>query len=145
MAKGRKTGGRDFKKGQSGNPLGGQLLNRDLIIVRRMTHQELADMGDILLQKSGTLEHLEELITSPETSYVKKIFASVALRAIRSGDYHAMEALLNRIIGRVKEKIEITTDQKQPETNKPNFEKLSIQELEHLDAIMTKAKMENEH
>lgn len=116
MAKGIKTGGRDFKPGGVGNPLGGGAHNPELNRVRRMTKEEVSEVGALILSKD--LEALQEIVASasnknanydPKKYSVLKIwFASIAVKAIQKGDPLALNAILNRIVGKVPEEIKHT-------------------------------------
>lgn len=106
MAKGKKTGGRDFKPGHSGNRRGAAAHNAEVKRIRRMTHEEVAEIGSLILD--GNLEKLMEVKVDRQASVLKIWMASVVVKSINKGDAHALDVLLNRITGKVKENIELT-------------------------------------
>jgi hypothetical protein len=105
MAKGKKTGGRNFKKGQSGNPAGRPGLPRDLRKISKLTPAIVrAVIAKIsMLNKKNILE----IIESEETSMIEASIATIYLKAVDQGDYTRMNFLLERSIGKVKEEMDI--------------------------------------
>lgn len=101
-----------FKKGQSGNPLGGKLHNPVLRAIKRLTAAEVAEIGALILSKNfNGLKKLVEDAKSNDaskSSALKTWIATVAMKGIAKGDAHALDVLLNRLIGRSKEVIELT-------------------------------------
>lgn len=121
MAKGKKTGGRDWVPGQVTNPLGGGAHNKDLNKIRHMTKHEVSEIGALIL--SQDLEALQAIVNEssaksggkPNPNYqprkhsvLKVWFASIAVKAIQKGDPLALNAILNRIVGKVPEEIKHT-------------------------------------
>lgn len=118
MAKGKKTGGRDFKPGVVTNPLGGGAHNPNLRRVKRLTKEAVAEIGELIL--NNDLEALQAVVDSaakskggqPNPTYDPKKhsvleiwFAAIAVKAIQKGDPLALNAILNRITGKVPEEI----------------------------------------
>lgn len=103
-----------FKKGVSGNPLGGKLHNKELKAVRFMTKEEMAEVGKLILDKD--FQQLREMADALKTndgkkkdiSVLKAMVASVAMKIISKGDMHALDILLNRLIGKVKDEVDIS-------------------------------------
>jgi hypothetical protein len=106
MAKGKKTGGRDFKPGQSGNPKGGPGLPKDLREARKLGQLELERAVNRLIYLSRS--ELRAVIENPDTPMFDITIASIIAQAAQKGDQQRLEFVLNRIIGRVKDQIEIT-------------------------------------
>lgn len=74
--------------------------------LKRLTITEVADAIFILLDKDrGELERIRD---NSNHNVLTAWFASVIEKGIDSGDMYALDALLNRCIGRVKEKLELT-------------------------------------
>lgn len=92
-----------WKKGQSGNPLGGKLHDPDLKRLKNLTKAELVDVGNLIIR--GSYMELEKLSKDPKESALRRMVAAQAMRAINSGDTHAFEAILNRLVGKVKDEI----------------------------------------
>ncbi len=98
--------GRRFQPGQSGNPKGGAAHNADMKRLRILTKGEVAEIGTMILE--GNREALQAIAQDNSASALKIWFASVAVKAINKGDMHALDIMLNRIIGKVKEEIDFT-------------------------------------
>ena len=109
MAHGRKTGGRDIKKGQVLNPRGGKAHDPVVRAIRKMTHNEIAEIGSMIIE--GNLQDLTDLMENrrPDSSVLKVWMASIAVRAINRGDADALNKLLDRIVGRVRQDIGFLT------------------------------------
>ncbi len=107
MKQKRNTSGlRPYKKGQSGNPLGGKLHDPAMKAIKRLTKNELIEIGNFVIK--GDVAALKALRKDDKTSVIKAMVASVALKAIAKGDQGAFEALMIRLIGKVKDEIEHT-------------------------------------
>jgi hypothetical protein len=89
-----------FKKGQTGNPLGAKLHNKDLKAMRQLTYAEIAEVGSLILQ--GNLERLKEIRNNPESSVFKVWVCSIAINAINKGDATSLNVILDRIVGKPK-------------------------------------------
>lgn len=100
--------GRLFKKGEVHNPLGAGAHNKELRAVKRLTQQEIAEVGGFILQNN--LESLKEVKANPASSVFKVWICSVAITAINKGDAQALNVLLDRIVGKVKEENKLTVD-----------------------------------
>lgn len=106
MAKGKKTGGKDFGNGNRANPIGAGAHNKDLKRVRRLTQQEVSELGTLILDHN--LAELTAIAKDPYACVLKVWFASIAVKAISRGDANALNAILDRIVGKPKEHIEVT-------------------------------------
>lgn len=95
-----------FKKGQSGNPLGGKLHNPELRMIKHLTQSELIEIGNLVI-KNNT-DRLREIAKDPQASVIKVMIASVAVKIISKGDMHALDVLLNRLVGKVKDQVAVT-------------------------------------
>lgn len=106
MAKGKKTGGRNFPKGVSGNPDGRPVLPPIVKQFRRLTKEIVEDVGSIILEANESA--LFEIVHDPNSSALKKWIASAALNGMQIGDMDSLDKLLNRIIGKASEKKDVT-------------------------------------
>ncbi len=106
MAKGKKTGGRNFAKGAVSNPRGGAALSPMTRAIRKVTIDHIEEVADIILDNN--LEKLKALANDPTTTVLKVWLAKAAAEGIRKGDLHSLEAILNRVLGRPREFHEIT-------------------------------------
>lgn len=107
MAKGRKTGGRDWKPGETGNPKGGPGLPKDLRDARKVNQAELERTINrlIWMPLPNLLEHINATTTPMFDRFVGNIIALGA----EEGDERRMEFILQRIIGKVQDRIEVKT------------------------------------
>jgi len=93
-----------FKKGKSGNPLGGKLHNPEIRKLKTLTEQELVEVGSLVVK--GSIKELQALSKDPDCTALTAMMAAVAARAINRGDHAALDVLLNRIVGKVKDRVE---------------------------------------
>lgn len=115
---------KNIKKGQVLNPEGGRAHNPELRAIKRMTAVEVAEMGSLVLKND--IDSLKKIAKEPGASVLKVMIAAVAVKVIEKGDAHALDILLNRLVGKVKENIEIssitTTVQLTPEEREKQIE-----------------------
>lgn len=101
-----------FQPGQSGNPLGGRLHNPELRAIKRLTAHEVAEIGSLIVSKN--LSKLRAIVKdardNPDSKHsgLKSWIAMVAIKGISKGDAHALDVLLNRLIGKVSDKVQVT-------------------------------------
>lgn len=114
MAKGKKTGGRDWVRGQVPNPRGAAAHSPEKKAMRRLTQAQVAEVATMIL--NGKIDDLIKIVGSqkdkippdPDASPLKIWFATVALKAISKGDMSSLDIFLNRTVGKVKDKIELS-------------------------------------
>lgn len=99
MAKGKKTGGRDFKKGQSGNPKGPAPLPEDIKEARKITQIEFERLANKYL--SARKEDIAKASADPNTPVLELIISSIIHKAVVEGDERRLDFLLTRLIGKV--------------------------------------------
>lgn len=96
-----------FKKGQpSANPLGGKLHNPEIKLIKRLTEKELAEVATVILQ--GRIGDLKNLMKNPDTSPLQGMVAGLALKTMTRGDASAFNALMDRILGKVKDNVNVS-------------------------------------
>jgi len=95
-----------LKKGQVLNPDGARTHNKALQEVRRLTKEELAEVGSLIIRHN--IDELRAIAKNPKTTVLKAMCAALAIRVISRGDPSAYDALLNRLVGKVPEKINMT-------------------------------------
>ena len=88
-----------FKKGNNANPKGAGAHNPITKTIKKLSNEQVAEVGTILL--NGTKEDLQKITADPNSSILKLMVASVAAKAIRNGDSSAMQAIMDRIAGRI--------------------------------------------
>ena len=100
MAKGKKTGGRNFIKGQIANPKGGVQLPKDVLDAKKMTAVEFARLATSFLHL--TKDQLKMRLENPIATMIELLVGGIVARATKEQDYMRAEFLLNRIIGKTK-------------------------------------------
>lgn len=119
MAKGFKTGGKDFPKGNSMSP------GRPPIVEEMRQFQQL---NQVTLKKilseliAYTPDQLRAKIADPTATVFELAIASVIKQAVQKGDNTRINFLLDRIVGRTKEVIEIQN----------KYSEMSLDELKQL-------------
>lgn len=102
---GKKSGGRDFKPGQSGNPGGTSKVDRELMVIRKLSKEKFKDLANILI--SGTREDLERMLAKPDTTALTEMVIKVVLGIAERGDMTSLDRLLDRLIGKVKDEVDV--------------------------------------
>ena len=139
MTLGRKTGGRDWKPGQSGNPNGRPPMPKE---VREAMNMNKILFAELLTKYLGkTLEELVETQKAKDTAALDRIVISVITNAIKKGDDKRLDFLMTRIIGKAESKIDITTGGEKIQ-NQFDLSKLTRQELKSLNELSDKWSME---
>lgn len=95
-----------WQKGQSGNPKGSSGVARLGGDIKRMSVEQIAEVGSIILQ--GDMATLYALADDPTTTGLKGWTAKLVVQSMEKGDSATYERILNRIVGRVKDVIEIS-------------------------------------
>lgn len=93
--KGRKTGGRNFKPGQSGNPSGAVAVPEDIKEARKLTRFELERILNKYLYMNAI--QIEASARNPETTGLELMMASLVSKATLEGDYKRMAFILDRL------------------------------------------------
>ena len=109
-----------IKKGEVRNPIGAGAHDPALRAVRFMTKDEMAEVGKLILDKD--FQQLREMADSLKVndgkkkniSVLKAMVASVAMRIISKGDMHALDILLNRLVGKVKDEVQLNGENGKP-------------------------------
>ncbi len=97
--------GKPFQKGNKANPLGGGAHNPALRAARKMTREELADIGGLLLNSS--VEEIKAIIADPTTSITRRILLRQMIRADK-GSLAAANWIFERLVGKVQDDVKIT-------------------------------------
>jgi hypothetical protein len=94
-----------MKGGPSPNPAG---RPPDLIgsKLKMLTAEEFAEIANLVVKND--LRSLQLIAKEPGASALKVWIASVVVKAIQKGDYHGLDVILNRIVGKVKDRVEVT-------------------------------------
>lgn len=104
MPRGKKTGGRNFLPGQSGNPNGRPNVPEDLKQARNLNRIEL----DRLLNKmlGSTKAELETILKNPSSTLLEITVCGILAKAAQGGDHQRLNFILERLVGKVKDVVE---------------------------------------
>lgn len=105
MAYGRKTGGRDIQKGQVLNPRGAAAHDPLVREIKKMTKESVAEMLQAILHATPD----EVIDYQPKTLLEDWVLKGIIV-AKRKGDLAPLNALLDRIIGKVKDNVAVEGD-----------------------------------
>lgn len=100
-----KHGGKNFLPGNCANPLGGRAHSPELRAARKLTNAQLYDVAEMVV--SGNLKALETIVRDPESSVLKVWIAKAAAKGIKDGNLGPLEIILNRVLGKPKETVDI--------------------------------------
>lgn len=106
MAKGKKTGGRPFAKGNKANPIGGGALSPEVRAIRTITRDTVNEVASLILESNIT--KLKEIANSTTETALRVWVARAAVKALDKGDYHTLEMILCRVLGKPKEDLSLT-------------------------------------
>jgi hypothetical protein len=98
-----------FKPGEVSNPEGGRAVNPEMRKIRKLTTEEVVEVGSFLLSNNilALQRMTEDALANPDSEHsaLKIWIARVVLTGSRKGDAYALEVVLNRLIGKVAEKM----------------------------------------
>jgi hypothetical protein len=97
MAKGKKTGGKDFKPGQSGNPAGRAPLPPEVRALRTLNQIGFVRIANEMANK--TVQELKRDHEGPETPAIRRAMAEQMIKAAEGATW-SFDFLLTRMIGR---------------------------------------------
>jgi hypothetical protein len=127
MPIGKKTGGRDFKPGESGNPAGRPPMSPDVRAARRVNQYEFELICNRLFFLS--YDEVRAVAKAKETPALERMMAKLIALACATGDERRIEVLLTRTIGKVETKVQAgQTKPPAPEGRRP--EEMSDEELD---------------
>ncbi len=108
MSEAKPKRGRQFQKGQSGNPNGRPKLPQEVREARLVTAAKFEEV--IHKYMGATLEELQKASKDKTTPAVDHIVIKLLELSIRNGDTQRLNLLLERTIGKVKDKLEINAN-----------------------------------
>lgn len=116
------------------NPNGRPPLSPEVKAIRKITAASLEEIADLIL--AGDRNTLNQIASSSTEPGIRVAYAKAVLVAMQKGDLAQIEVILNRCIGKPKEKLELSGDENAPV-------QLSIQErAAKLVAFLNAAKRE---
>ena len=107
MAKGKKTGGRDWSKTNQPKVRGKKALPADLRKARELTKANLEGLLNKYLWM--TKNELESILSkqNPDVPMIEMMIGSIVHKALVEGDPKRFDFILNRTIGKVADKIDL--------------------------------------
>jgi hypothetical protein len=137
---GIKSGGRDIKPGEVLNPHGGPKLSPDARKFKKLTLEEYVTLIHKVLKMN--LEDMDKVLQDPKATCLEKYVVNIAKIGGTGGDTSRLSFLLERLIGKVTEKIDLSSKDRSMSPNRIDLSKLSTAELETLLALQHKAERE---
>lgn len=95
-----------WKPGQSGNPDGRVKLPEDIKTAKRINKIELERLLNLYLSLTDDEIKLRQADTG--TTQIERMIASIVEKGIVQGDQQRLNFLLDRLVGKVKEEIDVT-------------------------------------
>jgi hypothetical protein len=95
-----------FKKGETGNKIGANAHSPEIKAIKKMTMKEIEEIGTMLLNEN--VEQLKIIMMDKDSPAIRTMIAAVVLKAISRGDAKAMNTILDRIVGKIKQHVEIS-------------------------------------
>lgn len=95
-----------WKPGESGNPAGGRKHNPEIRMLKRLTQEEFVDIGNMII--SEDMASLTRIVKDDTETVLRRMVASVAKKVITTGDANTLDIFLNRLIGKVKDQVQVT-------------------------------------
>ena len=94
-----------FKPGQSGNPSGRPKTPEDIAKAKRLNQHEL----DRIINKYLWMdrEAMQARLKDPSTPMMEIMVGSIVAQAAQKGDQQRLEFILQRVVGKVKDQIEV--------------------------------------
>ena len=112
-----------FKKGEGGNKNGARNYNNRRRAARDVSPECLSRISSALFD--GSMEDLKGLLEASDVTPIEKLCIGVVIRAYDKGDAQALGMLLDRFVGKVIEKKEISV----PQASSGGFANLTDDEL----------------
>lgn len=100
----KKKNGYKWQKGQSGNPNGRPKFPQGSLAVRRLTAQQLVDLGAQIL--AADVSEMSAISDNEKCSVMQRLIAGVMLKALEQQQWSQIEPMLSRIYGKPKETFE---------------------------------------
>ncbi len=100
MAKGKKTGGRDFQPGNSGGP-GQPKIPEEIREARKLNRLEFERILNKYIYVQ--LGDLHKIIKDPTTPVIDGVVCKILVKGFNDGDPRRLEFVIDRLIGKIKE------------------------------------------
>lgn len=117
----KKSGGRDFQPGQSGNPGGKRPMDPALKELKHLSYQDF--LASLHRYGYMTASQTELEVNRPDLTHFERLSLNVVVTAA-NGDKDARNVLLERLWGKVKDTIDIAHRDLDQELEKVNRDKI---------------------
>lgn len=101
--------GKPFEKGNPGGP-GRPKSDPELRNAHKLTRTEAEQLLTKFMQMD--IEELEAILRDKKKKCVEHMIGRIVLMGIKNGDHARLDFMLNRLIGKVKENLEVTVKPK---------------------------------
>jgi len=105
---GIKTGGRNFKPGVSGNPNGAPKIPDEIKEARKLNKIQVEEILNKFL--NWPLSDLVLFTQKKESPVLEVLVARILLEGIKKGDQVRLEFIFQRLVGKVKEEIDLNAN-----------------------------------
>ncbi|MDR1952374.1 MAG: DUF5681 domain-containing protein [Elusimicrobiota bacterium] len=107
MAKGKYSGGRKWKPGQSGNPNGRPKISKEYRQFKNMTAEKYKEIIEnyFFVNKPALEKYLTDNVA--QLSILELWLANAIVKGINDGDARTLETLMARVVGRPKQDITV--------------------------------------
>lgn len=105
MAKGYKSGGKDFKRGWVSNPNGRPKVPEEYKKLQKLNADQFKGM--VAKFALMTVPQMLEYLESGEVPVFEAMIGKIIKTCIETGDHAKLNFLLDRTIGKVKEQVEV--------------------------------------
>lgn len=127
-----------FEKGHKKPGPGRPRIGPEMKANKIMNQMDLLKHCNDLVQM-GTAE-LSALMKDPNQPVIRVAVASILLHGIKKGDQSRIEMILNRMVGKVRDVVDLTSsDGTMTPTKNVDVSKLSVEDLQKLKGILKKA------
>lgn len=97
-----------WKKGQSGNPLGGKLRDEFTSAMKKLTLESYREIISGVV--AGNTQKLEAIAKNPNSSILEIGIINSIFKAAKNGDYETIEKIVSRVVGKIPDEVKITAD-----------------------------------
>lgn len=126
-----------IKKGEVRNPEGGRAHSPETKMMKLLTQKSMVRIINLIAQ--GDVAALRKMAKDESNTALEMMFASVVIKIISKGDMDALDKLLNRMVGKVKDRVEHTGQDGGPQehllipANKSDLDKALRSAMKKLD------------
>ena len=106
MPKGGNFMNQGYKKGQTGNPNGRPRVPEEVVAARKWDKKQVEQTLEKFLD--WPLKDLAEHLNDKAIPVIEALIGKILIEGIKKGDHTRMDFLLNRLIGKVKDDVNIT-------------------------------------